>query len=70
MQYVLPGEREKCRCGKPSNVLAQERVSGLLRLRVGEGLAPGIEEPEVAFPHYASLMRRALADAGVKPVAS
>jgi sugar phosphate isomerase/epimerase len=30
---------------------------------------PEIEEPEVAFPHYAEFMRRALSDAGVKPAA-
>ena len=30
---------------------------------------PEIEEPEVAFPHYAELMRRYLAEAGAKPTA-
>ena len=29
---------------------------------------PEIEDPEVAFPHYAEFMRRALTEAGVKPV--
>jgi len=29
-------------------------------------MAPEIEEPEIAIPHYAKVMRQYLAEAGVK----
>jgi len=51
-------------------VLAKGGYRGYYGFEWEKAWHPEIEEPEVAFPHYAEFMRRALADAGVKPVAS
>ena len=48
-------------------VLAKGGYRGYYGFEWEKAWHPEIEEPEVAFPHYAEFMRRALADAGVKP---
>ena len=50
-------------------VLAKGGYRGYYGFEWEKAWHPEIEEPEVAFPHYAEFMRRALIDAGVKPVA-
>ena len=48
-------------------VLATGGYKGLYGFEWEKVWHPEIEEPEVAFPHYAQLMRQWLADAGVTP---
>jgi sugar phosphate isomerase/epimerase len=50
-------------------VLAKGGYRGYYGFEWEKAWHPEIEEPEVAFPHYAEFMRRALIDAGVKPTA-
>ena len=50
-------------------VLAKGGYRGYYGFEWEKAWHPEIEDPEVAFPHYAEFMRRALTDAGVKPVA-
>jgi sugar phosphate isomerase/epimerase len=50
-------------------VLAKGGYRGYYGFEWEKAWHPEIEDPEVAFPHYADFMRGALADAGVKPVA-
>ena len=50
-------------------VLAKGGYRGYYGFEWEKAWHPEIEDPEIAFPHYAEFMRRALADAGVKPVA-
>jgi len=50
-------------------VLARGGYRGYYGFEWEKAWHPEIEEPEVAFPHYAEFMRRALSDAGVKPAA-
>jgi sugar phosphate isomerase/epimerase len=50
-------------------VLAKGGYRGYYGFEWEKAWHPEIEDPEVAFPHYADFMRAALADAGVKPVA-
>lgn len=52
------------------NVLARSGYRGYYGFEWEKAWHPEIEEPEVAFPHYAALMRRYLADAGVVPTAA
>jgi sugar phosphate isomerase/epimerase len=49
------------------NVLAKNGYKGLYCFEWEKVWHPEIEEPEVSFPHYAEVMGRYLADAGVKP---
>jgi sugar phosphate isomerase/epimerase len=49
------------------NVLARNGYRGYYSFEWEKTWHPEIEEPEVAFPHYAEVMRRYLADAGVVP---
>ncbi len=49
------------------NVLARNRYRGYYCFEWEKTWHPEIEEPEVAFPHYAEVMRRYLGDAGVVP---
>jgi sugar phosphate isomerase/epimerase len=49
------------------NVLARGGYRGYYGFEWEKAWHPEIEEPEVAFPHYAELMRRYLSDAGVAP---
>ncbi len=48
-------------------VLAKAGYRGYYGFEWEKAWHPEIEEPEVAFPHYAELMRRLLAEAGVTP---
>ena len=48
-------------------VLAKGGYRGYYGFEWEKAWHPEIEEPEVAFPHYAELMRRLLAEAGVTP---
>ncbi len=48
-------------------VLAKGGYRGYYGFEWEKAWHPEIEEPEVAFPHYAEFMRRALVEAGVKP---
>jgi sugar phosphate isomerase/epimerase len=48
-------------------VLARNGYRGYYCLEWEKAWHPEIEEPEVAFPHYAELMSRHLSEAGVKP---
>jgi sugar phosphate isomerase/epimerase len=50
-------------------VLAKGGYRGYYGFEWEKAWHPEIEEPEVAFPHYAEFMRRALIDAGVRPTA-
>lgn len=49
------------------NVLARSGYRGYYCFEWEKAWHPEIEEPEVAFPHYAQAMRRYLGDAGVVP---
>jgi sugar phosphate isomerase/epimerase len=51
------------------SVLARHGYRGFYCYEWEKAWHPTLEEPEVAFPHYAELMRRYLAEAGVKPMA-
>jgi hypothetical protein len=48
-------------------VLARHGYRGYYCFEWEKAWHPEIEEPEVAFPHYADTMRRYLTEAGVKP---
>jgi hypothetical protein len=48
-------------------VLAKNGYKGYYCFEWEKRWHPEVEEPEVAFPHYAKTMRDYLADAGVKP---
>jgi sugar phosphate isomerase/epimerase len=66
VRYVLTGSG-----GVPVKetvaVLARHGYAGYYGFEWEKAWHPEIEEPEVAFPHYAELMRRYLGDAGVTP---
>ena len=49
-------------------VLAKGGYRGYYGFEWEKAWHPEIEEPEIAFPHYAEFMRRALTEAGVKPI--
>jgi sugar phosphate isomerase/epimerase len=50
------------------SVLARHGYRGYYCYEWEKAWHPTIEDPEVAFPHYAELMRRYLVEAGVKPI--
>jgi sugar phosphate isomerase/epimerase len=64
-RYVLTGAGE-VPVQEQVRVLAQGGYSGFFAFEWEKKWHPEIEEPEVAFPHYARTMREYLAEAGVK----
>lgn len=64
-RYVLVGNGE-VPVREQVRVLAQAGYKGFYCLEWEKKWHPQIEEPEVAFPHYAKTMREYLAEAGVK----
>jgi sugar phosphate isomerase/epimerase len=65
-RYVLTGTGE-VPVKEQVRVLAAGGYRGFYSLEWEKGWHPEIEEPEVAFPHYAKTIGEYLADAGVKP---
>lgn len=66
-RYVLTGTGE-VPVKKTVDVLAAAGYRGYYCFEWEKAWHPTIEEPEVAFPHYADTMRRYLSEAGVKPI--
>ena len=66
-RYVLTGTGE-VPVKKTVDVLAAAGYRGYYCLEWEKAWHPTIDEPEVAFPHYAETMRRYLSEAGVKPI--
>jgi len=66
VRYVLTGSGT-VPVKETVGVLARNGYRGYYCLEWEKAWHPEIEEPEVAFPHYAELMSRHLAEAGVKP---
>jgi sugar phosphate isomerase/epimerase len=66
VRYVLTGEGS-VPVRDTVNVLARNGYAGYYGFEWEKAWHPEIEEPEVAFPHFASLMRRYLTEAGVVP---
>jgi sugar phosphate isomerase/epimerase len=66
VRYVLTGEGN-VPVRDTVNVLARGGYRGYYSFEWEKAWHPEIEEPEVAFPHYATLMRRYLTEAGVAP---
>ncbi|NWG13930.1 MAG: sugar phosphate isomerase/epimerase [Acidobacteria bacterium] len=64
VRYVLPGQG-KLPLREIVRVLAQNRYRGFYGLEWEKAWHPEIEEPEVAFPHFAKLMGGYLKEAGV-----
>jgi sugar phosphate isomerase/epimerase len=67
-RYVLTGTGE-VPVGEQVKVLAAGGYTGYYCFEWEKKWHPEIEEPEVAFPHYAKVMAEYLAAAGVKPAA-
>jgi sugar phosphate isomerase/epimerase len=65
-RYVLTGSGE-VPVREQVRVLAQAGYKGFYCLEWEKKWHPEIEEPEVAFPHYAKVMGEYLAQAGVRP---
>jgi sugar phosphate isomerase/epimerase len=65
-RYVLPGAGE-VPVKAQVKVLAKAGYTGYYCFEWEKKWHPEIEEPEVAFPHYARTMAEYLAEAGVKP---
>jgi sugar phosphate isomerase/epimerase len=65
-RYVLTGAGE-VPVKEQVNVLARGGYAGYYCLEWEKKWHPEIEEPEIAFPHYAKVMAGYLAAAGVKP---
>ena len=65
-QYVLTGTGD-IPVKETVRVLARNGYKGYYCFEWEKRWHPEIEEPEVAFPHYAKTMRDYLAEAGVKP---
>jgi sugar phosphate isomerase/epimerase len=65
-RYVLLGAGE-VPVKEQVHVLARAGYPGFYSLEWEKGWHPEIEEPEVAFPHYAKTMGAYLDEAGVKP---
>ena len=63
--YVLTGTGE-IPVQETVRVLATHGYKGYYCFEWEKRWHPDIDEPEVAFPHYAKTMRRYLAEAGVK----
>ena len=68
VRYVLTGDGT-VPVRDTVNVLARSGYRGYYGFEWEKAWHPEIEEPEVAFPHYAALMRRYLTEAGVAPTA-
>ncbi len=66
VRYVLVGSG-KVPVREIVGVLAKGHYSGFYCYEWEKGWHPEIEEPEVAFPHFARTIGQYLADAGVKP---
>lgn len=66
VRYVLTGTGT-VPVKKTVDVLAKGGYTGYYGFEWEKAWHKEIESPEVAFPHYADLMRRYLADAGVSP---
>jgi sugar phosphate isomerase/epimerase len=64
-RYVLTGTGQ-VPVGEQVRVLAAGRYKGFYCFEWEKKWHPEIEEPEIAFPHYAKTMGRYLAEAGVK----
>ena len=64
VRYVLPGQG-KLPLREIVRVLAQNQYRGIYGLEWEKAWHPEIDEPEVAFPHFAKLMVGYLKDAGV-----
>jgi sugar phosphate isomerase/epimerase len=69
VRYVLTGEGN-VPVRDTVNVLARNGYRGYYSFEWEKAWHPEIEEPEVSFPHYATVMRRYLAEAGVAPTAA
>jgi sugar phosphate isomerase/epimerase len=69
VRYVLTGDGT-VPVRDTVNVLARSGYRGYYGFEWEKAWHPEIEEPEVAFPHYAALMRRYLSEAGVAPTAA
>jgi sugar phosphate isomerase/epimerase len=65
-RYVLTGTGE-VPVREQVKVLAAGAYKGFYSFEWEKGWHPEIEEPEVAFPHYAKTVGSYLAEAGVKP---
>jgi sugar phosphate isomerase/epimerase len=65
-RYVLTGTGE-VPVKETVNVLVKNGYKGYYCYEWEKAWHPEIEEPEVAFPHYAETMTRYLSEAGVKP---
>jgi sugar phosphate isomerase/epimerase len=65
-RYVLVGAGE-VPVREQVNVLAQAGYAGFYCFEWEKKWHPEIEEPEIAFPHFAKTVGQYLADAGVKP---
>ncbi|HEY7510930.1 MAG TPA: sugar phosphate isomerase/epimerase family protein [Vicinamibacteria bacterium] len=65
-RYVLTGTGE-VPVREQVSVLAKGGYQGIYGFEWEKRWHPEIEDPEVAFPHYAEVMREYLAAAGVKP---
>ncbi len=68
VRYVLTGEGT-VPVRDTVNVLVRGGYRGYYGFEWEKAWHPEIQEPEVAFPHYAALMRRYLTEAGVAPTA-
>ena len=68
VRYVLTGEGT-VPVRDTVNVLVRSGYRGYYGFEWEKAWHPEIQEPEVAFPHYAALMRRYLTEAGVAPTA-
>ena len=66
-RYVLPGSGD-VPMREQVKVLAAAGYAGYYAFEWEKKWHPEIEEPEVAFPHYAKTMATYLEEAGVKPV--
>ena len=66
-RYVLTGNGD-VPVKKTVDVLAAAGYRGYYCFEWEKAWHPTIEEPEIAFPHYADTMRRYLSEAGVKPI--
>jgi sugar phosphate isomerase/epimerase len=69
VRYVLTGEGN-VPVRDTVNVLARSGYRGYYSFEWEKAWHPEIEEPEVAFPHFATVMRRYLTEAGVAPTAA
>jgi len=66
VRYVLTGDGN-VPVRDTVNVLARNGYRGYYSFEWEKAWHPEIEEPEVSFPHYATIMRRYLTEAGVVP---